>query len=249
MTFAPSATLQVCRPRLGSASSAGSTESDASNVTTGTDERRIRVGASKLGDLVVDDDDTAELGWPSWSVPGLVSCLWRVVSMSGIPADERLRRLLDIFAQRTAGHSVALAAVPNEVHTDESAAPVVQPEKKQNRGDIFTELATHLNFNEDFLCRALISRPVVVDLISQTQSRGRDPKLEELNGSDSKNFAESLHLSLAPANQVATTDPLPVFAPTPPWEGGIVTIDDLIPKRSDRERIAKMKRSLLANGV
>ena len=249
VSFAPSAELQVGRPGLGSVSSAGSDGSDAPNVTTGADERSIRVDANKLGDLVVGDYDTTESGWPSWSIPGIASCLWRVVSVSDIPAKGRPKSLLGGVARRAAGYSVALAVVPTEVHTDESTAPVVQPGKKQNRGDIFTELAARLDFNEDFLCRTLISRPGVVDLISQTQSRGRDPKLEELGGSDPNNFVEALHSQLTSVNQVATTDPLPVLAPTPPWAGGVVTIRDLIPKMSDRERIAKMQRALLANGV
>ena len=114
---------------------------------------------------------------------------------------------------------------------------------------IFTELAARLDISEDFLRRTLISRPDAVDLISQTQSRGRDPKLEELDGSDPNNFVETLHAQLTSVNRLATTDPLPVFAPTPPWTGGVVTNRDLIPKRSDRERIAKMHRALLSNGV
>ena len=147
--------------------------------------------------------------------------------------------------------------MPIEVHTDESAAPVTQPEKKQNRGDIFTKLATRIDFNEDNLRRTLISRPDMVDLISQTQSHGRDPKLEELDGSDPNNFVETLHFPLTSANQVATTDPLPIFGPTPPWEGGIVTIRDLIPKRPVRPRThrenaeesARKRRSSLGNKV
>ena len=239
MTFAPSANLQVYRPRLGSVSSMESAGPYASSVITGADERRIRVDASKLGDLVVGDDDVVESGWPSWSIPGLFSCLLRVMSVSGVPADGRLKRLLGIFAQRAAGHSVALSAVPIEVHTDESAVPVVQPEKKQNRGDIFTKLAARFDFHEDFLRRTLISRSGVVDLISQTQSRGRDPKLEGLYGSDPNNFAETLHLPLASANHVATTDSLPVFAPAPPWEGGVITIRDPLPVSATENALRK----------
>ena len=249
VTFDPSAQSPVGRPRLGSVSSVGSGCSDESNVTTGTEERRIRVDASRLGGLIVGDDDVVESGWPRWSIPGISSCLWRVVSVGRIPAKGRLKSLLSDFAQRAVGHSVALAVVPVEVHTAESAVPVLHLEKKSGCVDVFTELAVRLDMSEEFLRRTLISRPDLVELISQTQSRGRDPKLEEFDGSDPNNFVETLHFRLASVNQVTTTDPLPVFAPNPPWTGGVVTIRDLIPKRSDRERIAKMQRALLTNGI
>ena len=54
--------MRIGRPRLGSVSSVGSGGSGASNVTAGADERRIRVDANTLGDLVVGDDDTIESG-------------------------------------------------------------------------------------------------------------------------------------------------------------------------------------------
>ena len=171
------------------------------------------------------------------------------MSVGGRLAKGRLKHLLSAFALSANGHSDFLAVVPIEIHTEESAVPIVRPEKKQNRGDIFTELTVRLGIHEDHLRRTLVSRSAIVALLAQTQSRGRPPEPGELDGSDPDNFVETLHLPLATANTVATTDPLQPLTPAPPWTGDRVTIRDLIPRRSDRQRIAKMQRSLLANGV
>ena len=63
------------------------------------------------------------------------------------------------FAQRAVGHSAVLVVVHVEVHTDESAVPVVHPEKKRDCVDISTELAVRIDMGEEFLRRTLISRP------------------------------------------------------------------------------------------